>query len=77
MAAMEKDSSKLYQFARDVPNPAMTNSPTTWNNHAKDLDGRISNIWAMISLGRKLGCDMNSEAAAAMTLLTPSQPTSL
>jgi hypothetical protein len=56
MDAMERDPSKLYQFAREVPNPAMTNSPTTWNNHAKDLDGRINNIWAMISLEPVMNC---------------------
>lgn len=64
----------LYKYAYDTPNPAVTGTNTTWKGHADDLDGRISNIWAMISLGRKMGCDMSAETAAAMTLLTPGAP---
>lgn len=64
----------LYKYAYNTPNPAVTGTNTTWMGHADDLDGRISNIWAMISLGRKMGCDMSAETAAAMTLLTPGAP---
>jgi len=64
----------LYKYAYNTPNPAVTGTNTTWMGHADDLNGRISNIWAMISLGRKMGCDMSAETAAAMTLLTPGAP---
>ena len=64
----------LYKNAYDTPNPAVTGTNTTWIGHVKDLDGRIANIWAMIYLGRKMGCDMSIETAAATTLLTPGAP---
>ena len=64
----------LYKNAYDTPNPAVTGTNTTWMGHVNDLDGRISNIWAMINLGRKMGCDMFAETAAALKLLTPGAP---
>lgn len=73
MEKMRGDTT-LYKFAYDTPNPGVTNTATTWVGHARDLDGRINNIWAMITLGRKMGCDMSSETSAAMTLLTPGAP---
>lgn len=45
-----------------------------WFTHADDLRGRIDNIFAMISLGQKLGCDMTEEVLATATLLVPSEP---
>ena len=65
---------KLYQFAYDAPNPALTGARTTWLNHAADLRGRINSIAAMISLGQKMGCDMSQEIALASTLLVPNRP---
>lgn len=73
MNAMRSDT-LLYKYAYNVPNPSVTTTNTTWMGHADDLNGRINNVWAMITLGRKLGCDMSSETSAAMTLLTPSAP---
>lgn len=73
MDAMRNDT-VLYKYAYNTPNPSVTNTATTWVGHARDLDGRINNIWAMITLGRKMGCDMSSETTAAMTLLTPGAP---
>lgn len=73
MDAMRNDK-VLYEHAYSTPNPSVTNTATTWVGHARDLDGRINNIWAMISLGRNMGCDMSSETTAAMTLLTPGAP---
>jgi RHS repeat-associated protein len=73
MDAMRNDT-VLYKYAYSTANPSVTNTATTWVGHARDLDGRINNIWAMISLGRKMGCDMSSETTAAMTLLTPGAP---
>jgi len=64
----------LYRYAYSTPNPGMTNTSTTWLGHGDDLNGRINNIWAMITLGRKMGCDMSSETSAAMTPLTPGAP---
>jgi len=72
--AMKKDSQGLYKNARSTPNPDVTKSPTTWDNHRSDALGRLENIWAMISLGEKLGCDMSAEKAQAMTLLVPIMP---
>jgi len=45
-----------------------------WGTHASDLNGRLANIAAMISLGEKMGCDMTTEKAAAITLFAPSAP---
>lgn len=45
-----------------------------WITHANDLQGRINNIRAMISLGIRMGCDMTSEASDAATLYVPSAP---
>jgi RHS repeat-associated protein len=64
----------LYRNAYSIPNPGITGTNTTWQGHADDLDGRIGSIWTMIGLGRKMGCDMSMETAAAMTLLTPGAP---
>jgi RHS repeat-associated protein len=68
------DDKLLFRNAYKIPNPAVTGTNTTWLGHVDDLDGRIASIWIMISLGRKLGCDMSSETAAALTLLTPGAP---
>jgi hypothetical protein len=73
MDAMRNDK-VLYEHVYSTPNPSVTNTATTWIGHARDLDGRINHIWAMISLGRNMGCDMSSETTAAMTLLTPGAP---
>ncbi len=64
----------LFQHAHSVPNPALTGTNTTWTGHIDDLNGRTNNIWAMITLGRKMGCDMSAETAAAMTVHTPGAP---
>ena len=64
----------LYRNAYSTPNPSVTGTNTTWVGHVNDLDGRISSIWTMIALGRKMGCDMSAETALAMTLLTPGAP---
>ena len=45
-----------------------------WVNHTDDLRGRIDSILAMISLGRKLGCDMNAEIIASTPLFIPTEP---
>jgi uncharacterized protein RhaS with RHS repeats len=76
MNSMQNDGSErnLYRDAFSTPNPSVTGTNTTWEGHARDLDGRIAAIWDMITLGRKLGCDMSSETALAMTLLTPGAP---
>lgn len=71
---MLDDPMGLFRNAYSTPNPSATGSRTTWQNHAKDVDGRIGSIWNMISLGRKMGCDMSIETAEAMTLLTPGAP---
>lgn len=73
MDAMRNDT-VLYKYAYSTPNPSVTNTSTTWIGHADDLNGRINNVWAMITLGRKMGCDMSNETSAAMTLLTPGAP---
>lgn len=44
------------------------------DNHENDLSGRMANIAAMISLARKLGCDVSTEAAAAALLYVPQLP---
>jgi RHS repeat-associated protein len=64
----------LYKNAFSIPNPSVTGTNTTWMGHVGELDGRIGSIWIMIGLGRKLGCDMSAETAAAITLLTPGAP---
>jgi RHS repeat-associated protein len=45
-----------------------------WKTHRADLSGRISSIMAMISVGKKMGCDMASEEAKAATLFLPLVP---
>ena len=45
-----------------------------WFNHQDNLRGRINKIFAMISLGQKLGCDMTPEILATADLLVPSAP---
>jgi len=45
-----------------------------WITHTNDLNGRLSNIAAMISYGTKAGCDMTEEIALAATLYVPSAP---
>ena len=74
MQKMRIDSSALFKNAYSTPNPDVTGTSTTWIGHARDLDGRIGAIWDMISLGRKMGCDMSLETAAATSLLTPGAP---
>lgn len=64
----------LYRNAYSEPNPAVTGTNTTWMGHVDDLDGRRASIWSMIALGRKMGCDMSAETAAAITLYTPGAP---
>jgi YD repeat-containing protein len=74
MENMLSDPSRLFQFAFFEANPTVTGTNTTWSGHADDLHGRISSIWAMISLGRKMGCDMSAETTAALTLFVPAAP---
>ena len=64
----------LFKNAYSTPNPTVTGTNTTWTGHIDDLNGRTNNIWAMITLGRKMGCDMSAETAAAMTVHTPGAP---
>ncbi len=64
----------LYKNAFAIPNPSVTGTNTTSVGHGDDLNGRIAKIWTLISLGRKLGCDMSSETAAASSLLVPGAP---
>lgn len=64
----------LYRDAYSQPNPAVTGTNTTWMGYVDDLDGRRGSIWAMIALGRKMGCDMSAEATAAATFYTPGAP---
>jgi RHS repeat-associated protein len=45
-----------------------------WGTHGDGLAGRIRNITAMISLGKKMGCDMSQEEALAITLIVPLAP---
>ncbi len=45
-----------------------------WTTHANDLVGRINNIQAMISLGRKIGCDMSQQDRRATSLFIPLRP---
>jgi hypothetical protein len=45
-----------------------------WTTHASDLEGRLANIAAMISLGQRMGCDMSSEISAASSLFIPKAP---
>jgi RHS repeat-associated protein len=45
-----------------------------WTTHAIDLQGRLDNIAAIISLGQKLGCDMSEEIALATTVYLPEAP---
>ena len=73
MSAMQNDKT-LYANAFSSPNPSVTGSQTTWLNHADDLQGRLANIAAMISLGQKMGCDMSAEAAMASALFVPIAP---
>ncbi|MDM5182028.1 hypothetical protein PO883_33175, partial [Massilia sp. DJPM01] len=73
MEAMYNDK-LLYNNAFSVANPTVTGTSTTWTGHIDDLNGRTNNIWAMITLGRKMGCDMSAETAAAMTVHTPGAP---
>lgn len=73
MEAMKNDK-VLFQYAHSVANPSITGTNTTWIGHANDLNGRTNNIWAMITLGRKMNCDMLAETAAAMTIYTPGAP---
>lgn len=73
MEAMCSDT-VLFKHAHSVPNPTVTGTNTTWTGHIDDLNRRTNNIWAMITLGRKMGCDMSTETAAAMTIHTPGAP---
>jgi len=73
MKLMQNDRT-LFKYAYSLPNPAVTGTNTTWIGHADDLNGRGNNIWAMISLGRKMGCDMSLETVAAITITTPGAP---
>ncbi|WP_440467306.1 RHS repeat-associated core domain-containing protein [Pseudomonas sp. YH-1] len=54
--------------------PGKMYGTTGWDTHASDLNGRLANIAAMISLGDKMGCDMTAEKAAFATLFVPSTP---
>lgn len=45
-----------------------------WETHGAGLLGRINNIDAIISLGRKMGCDMSLETARAAALFVPKTP---
>jgi hypothetical protein len=45
-----------------------------WDTHAAGVRGRIANIYAIISLGLKLGCDMSTEIALAKGLSVPNSP---
>ena len=47
---------------------------SSWKTHRGDLSGRISSIMAMISLGKKMGCNMSAEEAAAALLFIPLMP---
>jgi hypothetical protein len=74
MNNMMNDPSNLYEYAYSTPNFGATGSRTTWRNHANDLDGRIGSISAMISLGKKMGCDMTQEEILAASLYVPRAP---
>jgi RHS repeat-associated protein len=45
-----------------------------WITHTADLRGRLDAINAMISLGKKMGCNMKAEELAAASLYIPSMP---
>ncbi len=45
-----------------------------WTTHRANLDGRISNINAMISLGQKMGCNMTQEILLSADLYIPMRP---
>jgi hypothetical protein len=45
-----------------------------WTTHANDLNGRLDNIAAIISLGQKSGCDMSKEVLLAAALYLPAAP---
>ena len=76
MILMQNDDplTGLFRNAQSTPNPSITGQNTTWSGHGDDLNGRINAIWTMIGLGRRLGCDMSTETAAALTLHTPGAP---
>ena len=48
-------------------NSTVTGTNITWTGHADDLNGNLATTWQMISLGRKMGCDMSQETALALT----------
>jgi len=64
----------LFRNAYSTPNPMVTKSPTTWLGHKADLEGRINNIASIISLGKKMGCDMTLEELAAQAIYLPFEP---
>jgi hypothetical protein len=65
----------LYKHAFAKSNPVATgNISGTWLGHADELANRIAWIQAMISLGKKMGCDMTTEEVMASTLFVPRAP---
>ncbi len=65
---------KLYVHARSVANFAVTKTHTTWDGHARDLEGKLSSIAEMISLGVALDCDMSDEIIMLSALYVPAMP---
>ena len=71
MRAIDSARAKMNDML--VDKSGMYGSPK-WTTHANGLQGRLQNIAAMISLGRKMGCDMSAEEALATSLFLPSMP---
>lgn len=61
MAAMQQDKGGLF-------------GTIGWTTHATDLAGRLNAINAMISLGKKMGCDMGAEMQLLSSLVVPRSP---
>ncbi len=73
MVAIREATVKMNNMNLDVGN-MFEESFHHWVNHREDLHGRVANIYAMINLGNKLGCDMSAETAAAAILTVPIAP---
>jgi hypothetical protein len=73
-ATMQAIQMALLKMNNMLNDPQKMYGTAKWFTHADDLRGRINNIFAMISLGRRLGCDMTAETIATATLLVPSEP---
>jgi len=73
-AAISNASTKMNNMLADSGFMYEAPGRPGWITHGNDLSGRLASIAAMLSLARKLGCDVSQEARDAALLYLPQVP---